>query len=1577
MDLIQYQQDPCPILSARTRTPVDDLMLPRRIPQPPNIPVPKVPSQVNLYEVARPLTPCDTIVIEPSTNSIVRTANSYGTLWTGATAHRLNDTRCNTRCTSSIVPDRRSLIRSSNEIPMHAHHEPSAFLMGHSSSSGSQDDARCFAGPWSYRTQPPTSKYPKQETRSRLFNEKTARVYFVLSVIFLFISFFLFLFKGNLSYVYSDYDLISSFEPTFSIKLGSLTKTELPPRRLVYSDLTLQHDTNVTLLFNISDPNARFVVFAQKTLPPSFTSYDFRRVVTAEHIHSRTKRDSVIDEYKQAVDEVPIRNGLVAFEASSGHWFIGVFNDAKTPLSLSISAFNLKAESEDQVDGCPFDCFGKGTCSDNRCLCYAGYDGKFCQETTCPIYCSGNGIFANGHCNCHRGWKGSTCAERAVCLVPNCNGHGSCDQLQGMCTCDRGWSGESCDTPDCLDPTCSDHGICRLGKCYCRNGYSGSSCEKAIHSANFEALHANQTMLEATKADNVLESVTAPIFEDVDTDANCNYKGTFDNSTKRCVCVNDYDGEFCDQLKCNPECINGQCVHGRCFCNEKYSGLTCDRQDCPDDCNGNGSCFNGTCLCKIGYNGESCDELGCKNNCNNGDCQLVGQEYKCFCKSSFFGSACEFALESICDDKIDNDDDGLTDCEDSECCSHSSCKDHQNCMTGPELKVPTRTNSRPMLRFNDRVKFLLGINSAQIYADPEVFDERRVSVIRGQIFSQKGGPLTGVRISDTKNRAGGFTLSRAENGGGSFNFVVNGGGFVRLSLLRHPYGTIEKTFFVPPNEIVDVGRIFIDKSDIPTAFNSSLLDLSIKPSEACRSAHLNHNYALKVVPNWRLHFDGYDVKKSVVHLSPISRTSEIHLPIDGTDGMELVYNSDRAEATSSLVFVRMLGKSVSMRRVHLKIAVAGRVFERIFKARPHLQFTFDWDRKDVYDQVVSGLTDVELRVGYEYDECNELAEDGLVWQIHQTQLEGHSRSLNSFGLFALNVQHNYHPVHNILERGNGRRRLLDDEPIVRTVVGNQQRRPVQCPDCRSTPISNAPLYAPFTVVSMSDRSLIVGDYNLIRRLSPDGNQLDLLLELPIDAVGRAYHLAVDSATNNVYLSLPQRHQVWRLRKLEKIKEPKNNYLVIAGSGAKCETATDCSSGDNSALLAKFGDLRGLSFDRNSGFYLIDGLSIRHINAEGKLSNLVTANNWRWKEDCPNAFRLELLNLEQPLSLLVEPHTQDLIVLDTRAVYRIDVRLSIVRLLAGEMYNCDRRVTPSNSLLHHPQAIALNSRTGRLYIAESDAKQLHQVRSVSINDGPLTPVAQVAGRMGICICEKTSCPCDDPIGETKVAANEALFHSPTSLAVDIQSGSIYVADQDNYKLKIIENTRPKYDKHRGTYTIESTVDNQVFMFDSDGRHLTTKNLSTGQPLHKFSYSIDGKRLVNVQMPTSINLTISTVDSDIILETSTGHQTSLSTTSEDGYSQINGFSTSSTETHWTFGYDGQLINELVGFVERFQFFYDSTGHITTLIGDSSNQTTSTTTPQFDENGSLLLKFTDNGKEILLSSLRDNEFKLSGND
>ncbi|KAF7249150.1 Teneurin-2 [Varanus komodoensis] len=126
---------------------------------------------------------------------------------------------------------------------------------------------------------------------------------------------------------------------------------------------------------------------------------------------------------------------------------------------------------------------------------------------------------------------------------------------------------------DCLDPSCSNHGVCVNGECLCSPGWGGLNCE--------------------------LPRAQCP--------DQCSGHGTYLSDTGLCNCDPNWMGPDCSVEVCSVDCgTHGVCIGGACRCEEGWTGVACDQRVCHPRCTEHGTCKDGKCECREGWNGEHC-----------------------------------------------------------------------------------------------------------------------------------------------------------------------------------------------------------------------------------------------------------------------------------------------------------------------------------------------------------------------------------------------------------------------------------------------------------------------------------------------------------------------------------------------------------------------------------------------------------------------------------------------------------------------------------------------------------------------------------------------------------------------------------------------------------------------------------------------------------------------------------------------------------------------------------------------------------------------------------------------------------
>eukprot|EP00063_Salmo_salar_P092588 XP_014067423.1 PREDICTED: teneurin-3-like isoform X9 [Salmo salar] len=964
---------------------------------------------------------------------------------------------------------------------------------------------------------------------------------------------------------------------------------------------------------------------------------------------------------------------------------------------------------------------------------------------------------------------------------------------------------------DCLDPTCSGHGSCHHGECHCNPGWGGMGCA-------------------------ILRS-TCP--------EQCSSHGTFHTETGTCICEANWTGTDCSVEVCTVDCgPHGACVSGTCHCEEGSAGSECDQRDCHPRCTDHGVCREGKCDCHQGWTGEHCAialdsrvsgavkigyKDGCPGLCNsNGRCILDQAGWRCICQSGWRGLGCDVATETFCSDGKDNERDGLVDCMDPDCCSQSSCQGQPYCHGSPDpISIVSQgqgsssTQSAPR-GFYERISFLVGHGGSHVIPGDNPFNSSLVSIIRGQVLTGDGTPLIGVNVSFRDYPEYGYTVTRQD---GMFDLLANGGASLTLSLKRDPFPTLHRTVWLPWKvfHVMDTVMMTRENNNIPSCHLIGLL----RPSPLILASPLSTFY------------------RSSPKDSPIiPETQVLHeeVAIPGSD-LNLVYLSSRTSGYKPILKVLMTQERLpfGLMKVHLMVAVMGRLFQKSLPAFPDLSYTFVWDKTDAYNQKVYGLSEAVVSVGYEYESCL----DVILWEKRTAILQGYELDASNMGGWMLDKHHILDIQNGILFKGSGENQFISlQPPVISTVMGNGRRRSISCPSCNGQALGNK-LLAPLALAWGIDGSLYVGDFNYIRRVYPSGN-VTSVMELRnkdfrhSNNPAHRYYLATDPVTGQLYVSDTYSRRIYRPKVLTGIKELQSNAEVVAGTGEHCLPFDETHCGDGAkATEALLTGPKGIAVDKNGLIYFVDGTTIRRVDQNGIISTLLGSNDLTSARPltCDISMEINQVLLEWPTDLAVSPMDNSLYILDNNVVLRITEN-GQVSIAAGRPIHCplagmDRgaargqraALTPLESAV----AIAV-SYYGAIYVAETDERKLSRIRTISV-DGEIT---HLAGSPSDCDCKNdVNCDCYQT-GEGY--AKDARLNVPSSLVV-APDGTLYVADLGNIRIRAVSRNGPVLTSNTNTFEVASPDAQEVYVFDANGTHQHTSSLLTGDFKYTFSYSIE--------------------------------------------------------------------------------------------------------------------------------------------
>nr|CAD7569594.1 unnamed protein product [Timema californicum] len=602
--------------------------------------------------------------------------------------------------------------------------------------------------------------------------------------------------------------------------------------------------------------------------------------------------------------------------------------------------------------------------------------------------------------------------------------------------------------------------------------------------------------------------------------------------------------------------------------------------------------------------------------------------------------------------------------------------------------------------------------------------------------------------------------------------------------------------------------------------------------------------------------------------------------------LHLMYQSSQAPGYLSTVLMRLTHSTVptTLTHVHVRVEIEGSVHTRAYEADPHLTHTFAWNKRNVYKQKVYGVAQAKISVGYQYSSC-----PSILWETQTAVLQGFDVDISDVGGWSLDIHHHYNFHEGILQKGDGTTLHFKQYPrTVKVVMGTGLQRPLMCSDCNGS-AKDSRLLTPVALTSGPDGSLYVGDFNLVRRITPEGN-VYTVLQLSTTQVSYQYYLSVSPADGHLYISNSEKHQILRALSVEPVEEPAINYEPVVGSGERCIPGDETHCGDEGpARDAKLAHPKGLAIAADKTMYIADGTNIRAVDPQGVIHTLVGHhghhNHWT-PVPCHGAIPAQQAQLQWPTGLSLSPLDGSLHFIDDRLVLKLTDDLK-VKVVAGTPLHCHASTVEhhqgsktdtttgvetaetqiqgvpeseegskaTSTVLGSVLALAF-SPTGDLFIAESDSRKVNAIRVVD-SAGRISDFAgkqqEKLNRMQSCDCNSNSslsttpggatlCPCGgllpddtapDHNSKETMLSSTAQFTSISALTVS-PDGVLNVADQGSLHILALEHYLPTHDEN-GEFRIPYPPTREVYVFNRYGQHIATKDLTSGKTRYSFLYS----------------------------------------------------------------------------------------------------------------------------------------------
>lgn len=565
--------------------------------------------------------------------------------------------------------------------------------------------------------------------------------------------------------------------------------------------------------------------------------------------------------------------------------------------------------------------------------------------------------------------------------------------------------------------------------------------------------------------------------------------------------------------------------------------------------------------------------------------------------------------------------------------------------------------------------------------------------------------------------------------------------------------------------------------------------------------------------------------------------SVVGKPIELTGSpFTLNYRSDRVfgRQAAYALDIPLSGATVpdSLRRIVLRIEIAGREYVQTFPAQSGQSYRFVWDGVDGYGRRINGARKARVQVGHvfpavyyqpaEFGRSFAVAGAGPIsaeparqeitlWQISEHDIGLFEAKASGAGGWTLDVHHHYSPYGKLFNSGDGTWRSAGASGgVIETIAGNG----LWAFSGDGGAAVDAQLAWPISLEVAADGGVHISDNfnHRIRLVGPDGNIRTIagngLVGFAGDG-GPAVQARL-TAPNGIALAADGSLYIAdtgnsRIRRVDQ----NGTITTVAGNGIRGYSG-DGMLATESALNVP----QNVAVGADGSLYIADGNNYR-IRRVGPDGIITTVAGTGVAGDSGDGGPGVLARIRTPQGLAIGPDGS--LYIADRLNYRVR-RLApdgVITTVAGTgEAGTDGDGGPAIEARVFPVEIAVGN-DGTLFITDGN-----RVRTVG-RDGIINTLAG-NGEFGF------SGDGGPPAG--------ARFGSASGIAM-APDGSILVADHDNNRVRRIGTSLGH--ELGDVFLVAARSGREHYLFDSRGRHLRTVDTATGVDIYRFDYDDRGR------------------------------------------------------------------------------------------------------------------------------------------